>query len=292
MTEQVSDSRSNDREQIEYAARKIGKSKIRRAVFYAICYGKQRRKNISEIVKITGFPRKQVLWEAKKLANWRILDQVESGQDPVYEKDPFICQHTKEILTNAKDAKKRDKIATKRNPRSSPSTSVRISLPKIPRKFVNTKQISINDIDSFSKVKKFGSMPYIFRDESEIKSKFKKILGERGNFPDWGGEPNDLFTTLQIGGKRYTVAFAFKGKSKKKVKKLTWTDMGKNGDQILRMFRSPAKVFFVQFVGQIDENVPSLMEQLSIARSYTTGDKIFYGIIDGSDTSRIFSAYN
>ncbi|MGI0011529.1 MAG: hypothetical protein ACREAE_09030, partial [Nitrosopumilaceae archaeon] len=68
-------------------------------------------------------------------------------------------------------------------------------------------------------------------------------------------------------------------------------DMGKNGDQILRMFRSPANVFFVQFVGQIDENVLSLMEQLAIAKSYATGNQIFYGIIDGSDTSRIFEAY-
>src|SRR2546428_1305944 len=109
MPNPVSDSRSNDREQIEYAARKIGKSEVRRAVFYAICYGKQRRKTVSEIVESTGFPRKQVLWEAKKLHNWHILEQVESGRNPIYEKDSFYCQHTKEILANAKDAKKRDR---------------------------------------------------------------------------------------------------------------------------------------------------------------------------------------
>jgi len=290
MPRSVSDSRSSDREQIEYAARKIGKSPVRRAVFSAICYGKQKLKNISEIVEKTGFPRKSVLWEAKKLDSWQILEQVESGVNPVYKKDPFYCQHAKEILNYAKDRKKREKIPTKRN-RQAISSTLTITIPKVPRKFVQVCPVSVDDIDSFSKVKKIGSMPYIFRAESEIKSLFKKILKERGHFQDWGGEPNDLFSHVKIKNKRYSVAFAFKGKSKKKIKKLMPKDMGKNGDQIYRMFRSPANVFFVQFVGQIDESVLSLMEQLAISKSYTTSNPIFYGIIDGDDTSRIFSAY-
>ncbi len=287
----VSDSRSNDREQIEYAARKIGKSAVRRAVFYAICYGKQKRKSISEIVEKTNFPRKSVLWEAKKLDSWQILSQVESGVDPIYEKDSFYCQHSKVILNFAKDKKKREKIPTKRNPKSKQSKSFKITINKIPQKFVKIEQISVDDVDSFSKVKKIGSMPNVFRAELNIKKLFKKILGEKGSFKDWGGEPNDLFTKIQIKKKRYSVAFAFKGKSKKNIKKLTPKDMGKNGDQIFRMFRSPANVFFVQFVGQIDESVLSLMEQLSIAKSYANGIPVFYGIINGDDTSRLFSAY-
>src|SRR5437899_12600756 len=117
MPRSVTDSRSNDREQVEFASRKIGKSKIRRAVFYAICYGKQKRKSISQLVLMTGLPRKQVLWEAKKLDSWHIFDQVESGRDPVYEKDSFICQHSTEILNAARDKKKRERIYTKRNPK-------------------------------------------------------------------------------------------------------------------------------------------------------------------------------
>lgn len=288
MPRSVSDSRSSDREQIEYAARKIGKSPIRRAVFAAICYGKQKRKNVSEIVEKTGFPRKNVLWEAKKLDSWQILEQVKSGVNPVYKKDPFYCQHSKEILNYSKDPKKRKKIPTKRNVNSKSGSFVTI---KIPRKFVSVHPISVDDVDSFAKVKKIGSMPYIFRAESEIKSLFKKILKERGSFKDWPGEPNDLFTYIKIKKKRYSVAFAFKGKSKKNIKKLRPKDMGKNGDQIYRMFLSPASVFFVQFVGQIDESVLSLMKHLAISKSYTTGNPIFYGIINGDDTSRIFTAY-
>src|SRR3989344_3674154 len=101
MVRTVTDSRSNDREQIEYAARKLGNSKIRHAVFYTICYGKQKQKSISEIVEKTGLPRKNILWEAKQLNNWNILEQISSGQNPVYEKDSFYCQHSKEILNLA-----------------------------------------------------------------------------------------------------------------------------------------------------------------------------------------------
>jgi len=114
---------------------------------------------------------------------------------------------------------------------------------------------------------------------------------KKGKFPDWGGETSDLFTTIKIKKKRYSVAFALKGKSKKSLQKLFPKDMGKNGDQIYRMFTTPASVFLVQFVGQIDESVLSLMKQLSIVKSLTSNEPIFYGIINGDDTSRLFTAY-
>jgi len=290
MVKSVSDSRSNDREQIEFTARKIGKSKIRQAVFSAICYGKQQKKSVSKIVEITQLKRKVVLWEAKNFYNWGIFDQIESGNNPVYQKDNFLCQHATEILINAADEKKRSKIATKRNPSTSKFSS-KVTISKIPKKLVNVNQIFVDDVDSFSKVKKIGSMPNVFRDESDVKKLIKKILGEKGKFPDWGGETSDLFTSLKIKKKRYSVAFALKGKSKKSLKKLYPKDMGKNGDQIYRMFTTPASVFIVQFVGQIDESVLSLMKQLSIVKSLTSNEPIFYGIIDGDDTSRLFAAY-
>lgn len=289
MIKSVSDSRSNDKEQIEFVARKIGKSKIRQAVFSAICYGKQQKKSVSKIMEITQLPRKTVLWEAKKFHNWNIFEQISSGVDPVYQKDNFLCQHSSEILSNAVNEKKRSKIPTKRNITSIGSTKIIIN--KIPKKLINVNQIFIDGIDSFSKVKKIGSMPNVYRDESDIKKLIKKILGEKGKFPDWGGETSDLFTSVKINSKRYSAAFALKGKSKKSLKKLFPKDMGKNGDQIYRMFTTPANVFMVQFVGQIDDSVLSLMKQLSIAKSITSNDPVYYGIINGDDTSRLFTAY-
>ena len=67
--------------------------------------------------------------------------------------------------------------------------------------------------------------------------------------------------------------------------------MGKNGDQVERLFSSPAEIFFVQFVGQLHELMLSKMEEQSILKSYYTSKKIYYGIIDGNDTSKIFEKY-
>ena len=92
-------------------------------------------------------------------------------------------------------------------------------------------------------------------------------------------------------GKKYLAAFALKGKSKKKIAKLRPKDMGKNGDQVERLFTSPAQIFFVQFVGQLDELMIQTMEQQASLKSYYTGQTIYYGVIDGNDTSKIFFKY-
>jgi hypothetical protein len=84
-------------------------------------------------------------------------------------------------------------------------------------------------------------------------------------------------------------AFAFKGRGTKK--KLTPRDMGKNGDQIQRLFMSPAKLFIVQHVGEIDESVVDQMYSAAVTRSYATGDQVYYGTINGGDTIRLMAAY-
>lgn len=288
MPSKFTDSRSNDKEQIEYAARKIGKSKTRQQVFAAICRGKKKRKSISEIETITKLPRKRILEEAIKLHNFELLPQVIGGVNPVYEKDTFLCQHSKEIIRHANNPKSREKIHTKRSPKPTASRNQTVTV-QISAKYSHAQRISVDDVDSFKKVKKIGQESDVPRDEKKVKELFKKILGEHGKFSDWGGEPNDLFTSLKLNKKRFQVAFAFKGKGKKG--KLTPAGMGKNGDQILRLFRSPAEVFFVQYVGQIDESVLSLMENLAIAKSYALNKPIYFGIINGNDTSRLFKAY-
>jgi hypothetical protein len=67
--------------------------------------------------------------------------------------------------------------------------------------------------------------------------------------------------------------------------------MGKNGDQIERLFSSPAEIFFVQFVGQFHELMHSTMEQNATLKSFYTGKTIYYGLIDGNETSTIFAKY-
>jgi hypothetical protein len=119
----------------------------------------------------------------------------------------------------------------------------------------------------------------------------QKIIGEQGIFTDWGGETDDLFSTrLLFKGQRATVAFGLKGKGTRGI--LVPAKMGKNGDQIPRLFRAPAEIFLVQYWGQIDESILEQMKNMAITKSLMEqGKTICYGIIDGQDTQRIMSAY-
>jgi hypothetical protein len=118
-----------------------------------------------------------------------------------------------------------------------------------------------------------------------------KIIGEKGKFKDWGGEKNDLCSTrLYFQGRRMATAFAFKGKGLTK-KKLTPNFMGKNGDQIQRLFQSPAEIFILQYWSQIDDSVVEQMEMAAKIKSYSDGKKIYYGTIDGQDSFRLIQAY-
>ena len=51
--------------------------------------------------------------------------------------------------------------------------------------------------------------------------------------------------------------------------------MGKNVDQIQRLFGSPADVFFVQYEGEIAESVVGLMEQLAKVKAFLGGPIMF-----------------
>lgn len=115
-------------------------------------------------------------------------------------------------------------------------------------------------------------------------------MRQGGIFKDWGGEINDLFAThLRIQGKRKSAAFGFKGPGVKG--RLTPGRMGKNGDQIQRLFESPAEVFIVQHWRDIDQSVLKQMESLAVAKSVLTGAQILYGIMDGQDSRRVYEAY-
>ena len=291
----VTDFGSNRSDNIMTAVETIGRSKDRLQVFLVICKGKKKEKNVSWIYNHTDLKtEKRVLEEAKELVDHGIIEQLDEKIDgkTAYKKIPFYCKNRTRIITLVKDPLKRKSYPTKINPKVKLTTQhigIKLSLP---RSGIKTKAISIQEIDNFSKIKNMKSMNYnLERNEDDIKELFKKIAGEKGRFTDWPGEKNDLLTYLTMNGKKILVAFAFKGKSKKLIKKLRPMDMGKNGDQVERLFTSPAEVFFVQFVGQIDDSMLNTMEQQSALKSYYTGKKIYYGVIDGSDTEKIFSKY-
>lgn len=231
--------------------------------------------------------RMSVLQEAIKLSNNDIAKKTKFGKELAYEKYPFYTQNKYKVLRLAGNKEALDRFATKINP-SIRGATISVTFPK---SMANAVQITVDDIDSFSKVK--GSSPSQNPtpiDEKKFKEGIQRILGEQGNFQDWGGETDDLFSTrLLINGERKNVAFGFKGKGTTGV--LTPKKMGKNADQIQRLFRTSADVFLVQYWDRIDESIIEQLKSSATAKSAYEGRRIYFGIIDGQDTIRIKEAY-
>ncbi|MDO8528448.1 MAG: hypothetical protein Q7S06_00980, partial [Nanoarchaeota archaeon] len=251
-------------------------------------------KKISEISEKTGLSIVRVAQECKKLRGRDMIELYkENGQlkkvsgELAYIKKDFFTLHRDKILNLAKNKKSLEKISTKSNPKINVTSEIiRIKSNWSPR----IEQISIEDIDNFKGVKNISS----FKDKSkfyekDVKTKFKKILYEEGDFTDWGGEKNDLFTTrVKFNGKRIPSAFAFKGKGTTGI--LTPKKMGKNADQIQRLFQSPAEIFFVQYNGQIAQSIIEQMKNCATINSLHDGKKIYFGVIDGLDTNKIMQS--
>ena len=73
---------------------------------------------------------------------------------------------------------------------------------------------------------------------------------------------------------------------------LTPAMMGKNGDQIPRLFKSPATLYVLQYWDQVGEAIYEMMKTYATVRSINwVGDKISYVVIDGLDSARILKAY-
>jgi predicted transcriptional regulator len=290
MSIKTTDVRSNPKEQIMHAAEEIGRSEVRRKVFEEICRGKRRAKTVEEIASTIGFDKKQVFDEARALYNNRIIERQKiKGKPLAYLKDDFYSQHKAKILKLATNRSARENFPTRWNPRI---TAV-IKLP-VARKSINAKHITIDDIDSFGKVAEVQLAPGTENRpilEESFQQGLQKILGEEGEFNDWGGEGDDLFSSrLMFGGKRVTVAFGLKGRGT--TGRLTPKKLGKQGDQIQRLFRAPADIFMIQYWDQIDKSVVELMKLIASGKSALEGRRIYYGEIDGQDTLRILQAYS
>jgi hypothetical protein len=287
---QVTDVRSNPNEQIAHAATVLRRSPIRREVFEAICRGKKKIKKASDVADVCCMKRIRVLQEAKILVNNGIVKQVKFDGETAYEKDDFYCQQKRKVLSLAIDRRKLERFPTSRNPRGISSESIPI---RVPGALIRARQITVDDIGSFAKVRSIkgdGNTSGMPISEAQFKTGVKRILGEFGHFQDWGGERNDLLTTrARLFGRRRATAFAFKGPGRTGL--LTPRHMGKNGDQVQRLFSSPAEVFIVQYWGQISEGVLEQMRDFARLKSIYDGSTIYFGTIDGQDTKRLLAAY-
>src|SRR4030043_1668803 len=286
---EVSDKISNLNDQIANVSKILGNSRDRKKVFEAIYRGKKRVKTKKEIAQVTRLSEIRVLQEAGKLVANHIVESLKIKAQTAYKKIPFFSHHKREILRLEGNTAKLAAFPTKVNPRSGPNlTQITI---RYPSKSFDVVRLTVDDIDSFSKIRlvknEVQSKPI---DEKWFKEGIKKIIGEAGEFTDWGGEKNDLYTTrVTVKGKRISAAFAFKGRGKKGILKPNM--MGKNGDQILRLFQTDADLYILQYWAQTDQSIHEQMNSFAIQKSALNRKRIYYCVIDGLDTTRLLEGY-
>lgn len=122
--------------------------------------------------------------------------------------------------------------------------------------------------------------------EQDIKRAVAEIIGEQAVPKDWGGEKSDLFSDwVTIDGERLSTAFAFKGPAK--FRPMTMADLGKNGDQINRLFDEPAELLVLQHCHEITTPVRDTMR----AFAQQMGNPRLFCLINGYDTLRLLKAY-
>jgi hypothetical protein len=159
-------------------------------------------------------------------------------------------------------------------------------------------RLYVEDIDSFVKVRdvnpasvaRFLHNGYLDLPEDVVQVALEQILDVPFHKKDWGGELSDLYTAnVTINGARTATAFLLKGNGLKK-RVMEIADCGKNGDQLVRLFDSPARLFIVQFVGEVSESVIKDVEG-KVNDLRARGTPACYCIMSGQDTARVFCAY-
>lgn len=288
----VSDARSNAPEQIVHAAESIGRSKDRLAIFLAIYRGKKKVKTVTELKDTTHLSRIRVLQVGGWLAAQGIVHQEKVEGETAYRKDPFYSANRSRILSYVRSPEKRKAAPTKRSPAGVKVATITMKIPR-GLKLTPPRHVAIDDIDSFKKVRKVkaaGNLPASVS-EARFKKGLLRILNQGGRFRDWGGEHSDIYTgRLVYKGKRRLAAFALKGPGLKT--KLTPARMGKNGDQAQRLLSEPAEFFVVQHWREIDASVVALVRELATAKATLGGGPIYYVIMDGQESMRLFTAYS
>lgn len=122
--------------------------------------------------------------------------------------------------------------------------------------------------------------------EADVKASFAKIVGESVVQKDWGGEEADLYSSqLFVDGRQVSSAWLFKGPGFKG--KMTIRALGKNGDQIDRLYNQPAEVLVVQHHDYIRAEVIRMMENYAFDARRPRP----FMVLDGFNTATILRAY-
>ena len=162
-------------------------------------------------------------------------------------------------------------------------------------------RLYVEDIDSFQKVRDVNpamvrhllTNGYLALSEDKVQTCLEQILEVPFHRKDWGGEINDLYTAnVVVNGARRATAFLLKGPGiGSKVMEIA--DCGKRGDQIVRLFDTPADLFVVQYVGPIgDLLIKDVQGKVANLRAGGEGSKLLdHGRTGhGASSSRLWQA--
>jgi len=161
-------------------------------------------------------------------------------------------------------------------------------------------RLYVQDIDSFSKVKdvnpqqvqKYLENGFLKMAEDRVKAAFTQIIGQSYVPKDWGGETEDVYSSLiLLNGQRVQSSLILKGQGTVKKAETQLGNLGKNGDQLDRMFRSPSsKLFIIQSVKPFAQNVINTAEA-HVSQKRSSNQHCYYCAIDGQDTAMLLFAY-
>lgn len=284
----ISNPSADKEEKIEHAAKILRSSKQAKQVFIFVYTGKKHFKSIKDIRK--GIPEfnKNTYKAAARLAAEDVVDKKNENGMVFYGKKEFYTYNQRQILRLSENARRLKEYPTKRKFNGASQKNTFVFRTNFPR----PRQLTIDNIDSFSKIKNFfkGNLNLVNgMAERTINHGICQILNETEK-KDWGGERNDIFSThVILKGKRFAAAFALKAKGIRGI--LVPSGMGKNGDQIPRLFEGTARVHFVVHNNTIHESIYDMMLTHAIQKSIETGEDIYYCIIDGRDLSRLINSY-
>ena len=159
-------------------------------------------------------------------------------------------------------------------------------------------RLFVEDIDSFDKVRHVtpAAVANVLEDgflalsEDSVQTFLEQILDVPFHRKDWAGELNDLCTAnLTVSGARWPTAFLLKGPGIGK-KEMEIKDCGKRGDQLVRLFSTPAELYVVQYIGPIGDHLIKDVEG-KVAAARAEGRNAHFVIMDGQDTARLLHAY-
>jgi len=160
--------------------------------------------------------------------------------------------------------------------------------------FVPTLELRPEDIEQFVGMDEtwFPSQAEFKRmamvSEQAVKELICCLLGEYSVPSDWGGEESDVLSAnLLVAGHRHTGAFLLKGPAR--FHPMKPTDLGKNGDQLYRLFNIPAQIYVVQHCHTIGAAVRKQAEAFALARSFVSPCRIVF--MDGFTTARLLRAH-